>query len=294
MKNYYRKQPAEQINLAIAALPTAEKTNLISVRGDNKDIYEDVPKFKAVRVKEHNGDISFVQVATPVYQLVQHEDAFRPIIEGMTLAGVSNFEFVLWNDAKQAQLQIYSTGTGFDSVSIGFSVTNSFDGHSRIKYGIEMNAVHRYIEVVGYRQACSNGMIVRVPLAEAEFVRPEIMEKITVLLSDHKAITHTKTAEEKVKKMQYIVEAVSLLREPVDSMVKAAKLQKIDTERLKEIIKLHIGQRYKARITEQFESEDKDLWGLFNAITHVASHTEELKDTSRQTLLVKAADMLKV
>jgi hypothetical protein len=137
-------------------------------------------------------------------------------------------------------------------------------------------------------------MKIQVPIDEADFVRPEVREKVKSLLSEHQAIIHTASAVDKIQRMQYMVEAVALLKDPVESMIKAGKKIKIDhKKKLKELVKLHVGNRYKSRVLDAYASEEQDLWGLYNAMTYVASHDRELKSTGRETLLEKAAVMLR-
>lgn len=303
---HYRMRPAEQINQAIAELPTAEEYELTGTKmqaeGEDQPETQDaeeIPNFKGIKVTlndpKNKGKSHFVYMPSKKYQLVQHETAFRPIVEGLTLAGVHDFGFITTSNEKKAQLQIYATGEGYDTVSLGFSVINSFDGSSAISYGFRSFREKAYIEIVGYRQICSNGMKIRVPLDEAEIIKPELRTEVETLLAQHTSILHTKNAEKKIEAMQYIVEAISLLREPVELMIKKAQRWTWrDQEHFNELIKNHVGQRYKAKVEEQMEKESQDLWGLFNAITYVASHDLDIKDTSRETMLNKAAEMLMV
>lgn len=293
--SHYRMQSAEHINAAIKALPRAEEMDLIAVGRTATADRREIPNWKTIRV-DYAGLSRFVNCPTKKYQLVQHEEAFRPIIEGLTQAGEKNFQFVMVANHKKAAMQVYTTGVGYDTVSLGFSVTNTLDGTSTINYGFSQFREQKYIELVGYRQVCSNGMKIRVPLDEAEFVREEIRTKVQNLLSEHAAIKHTKMALERVQAMQYVTEALSLLREPVERMIKAAQKFTLDDEdRIKELIKKHVGKRHLKKIQEAYAEDTTtqgDLWGLYNAITYVASHDEKLKVGARETLLNKASNML--
>lgn len=292
--NYYGMKPAEQINKALAELPKAEMLDIQSVRGENNDQFEKIPHFKAIRVTEPKSNrVYYVGCPTKQYRLVQHEEAFRPIIEGLTLAGYEHFKFLIWSSPKKAQMQIYTTPEGYDSVNLGFSVTNSVDSNSCLRYGFEMNKASKYVEICGYRQVCSNGMKVRVPLTEAEIIREEEGLKIQELMKESTAIAHTAGIKAKMESMQYITEALAILAKPVERLIKRAQKFTIDNEKmLKTLIKAHVGSRYKRRVLDAYEQEKGDLWGLYNAITYVASHDPTLKESSRETLLNKAANML--
>jgi hypothetical protein len=77
-------------------------------------------------------------------------------------------------------------------------------------------------------------------------------------------------------------------------MIKRSQDFKLDLERVKLLIQAHVGQRYAKRVLEQYGNENTDLWGLYNAITYVASHDETLTPSSRELLIDNAADMLTV
>jgi hypothetical protein len=104
---------------------------------------------------------------------------------------------------------------------------------------------------------------------------------------------HTETAFKKIEAMQYIAEAISLLRDPVEKIIRKAQDWTIaDREYLEKLIKKHVGKRYAQKVADRYARDgDTSLWGLYNAITYVASH-DELKAVSREHLIDKAADML--
>ena len=293
MYNHYKLQAAEGINPAVASLPKAEMFDLQAVRLDGGVDY--VPDFMGVKVTACTGQTSYVQCSSPTYKLVQHEEAFRPVIEGLTQAGVADYQFIAVSSAKKAELQIYVGGEGYDTVRLGFNVKNGFDGHTPVSYGFKAERSKKFLEIVGYRQICSNGMKIRVPLEEAEIIRPEIVTKVTTLLSEHTRILHTTNAFKKIELMQYVVEAMALLQKPVEALIKRAEGWHWNDEReLKKLIKLHVGQRYASKVREQLVDEPQNLWGLYNAVTFVASHDSELKSVTRETLQDKAAELLLV
>jgi hypothetical protein len=110
------------------------------------------------------------------------------------------------------------------------------------------------------------------------------------------SIRRTRSATGKIKALQYVVEAMAILRNPVERLfAKAKQFSFTDREHYETLIKAHVGERYKSRVLKQFSTEeDRSLWSLYNAVTFVASHTEGLNETSRDRLLEGAADMLLV
>ena len=292
---HYKMRPAEEINQAMEALPQAEEYTLYGRKETDEEAgeYEKLPHHKTIRVKDQFGRVDYVNCPRKSYKLVQHKDAFRPIIEGLMQGGIHNFGFITQANHKKAELQVYATGEVYDTVSLGFRVMNSLDGTSAINYGFRTFRETSHIEIVGYRQACANGMKIQVPLDQAEIVKPELRNQIQMLMSKDTRIQHTKSAEDKIQTIQYIVEAISLLKDPVEEMIKRAeKWTWRDADHLEQLIKKHVGQRYKQKVEERLGHETPDLWGLYNAITYVASHDPDMKLVSRENLQGKAANML--
>lgn len=292
-RSRYNIKPAEQLNADIALLPKAELVELTPIKYVAETEY--LQNFKGVRVRDHLGNVQYVQVCGKDYKEVQHEDAYRPIIEGLTLAGNKSFQYTLISNFKKAELRLYSGAFGYDGVTIGWRIENSFTGHSTLNYGFSVTSTSHVLELVGYRQSCANGMVIKVPLDQAEIMTPELKEKVEQVLADSVAYKHTSKVLDRIKYLQYVAEALELLQQPVTAMIKAGQLNKIDTEdrkKLKQLIQLHVGKRYAARVLEQFNNENADAWGLYNAITYVASHDEDITDSGRELLEGKAADML--
>jgi hypothetical protein len=288
-KDFYGTRPSEQINDAISSLPMAELLPIQTESG------EKIPNFRAVKVLMHRGRTCFVNCTSNRYALVQHADAFRPVIEGLTQAGVKDFKFSCYSDENRAKLNIFVGEKGFDSVQLGIQVYNSYDGSSAVHFGMDLNRKKKFVEVVGYRQICSNGMKIRVPLNEAEIIREETRVQVESLLHERASLRHTESVVEKLEAIQYTTEALALLREPVELEIKRAMQFPIEKrEHLKKLVLKHVGKRYAERVERQYSRDNgKSLWDLFNAVTFVASHESEInKVVSRENLIDKASEML--
>lgn len=292
MESVFGLHDASEVNVALDSLPTAEPVKLYYHPGGVESETE-VKNFKGVLVTDNRGFSNIVHCPTNRYTIVQHKEAFRPIIEGMVQAGVQDFKYTMLANHRWAEMNILIGESGYDGVRIGFRVKNSFDGTSAIKYGFDMGRATSHLEVVGWRQVCSNGMKIKVPLDQAEIITLDKVTQIRTLLHEHTSIMHTETAFKKIEAMQYIAEAMSMLRDPVERMIKKAQKWTIDDRiHLEKLIKEHVGKRYAQKVADRFARDnDSSLWGLYNAITYIASHNE-LKAISRDHLIDKAADML--
>lgn len=293
MESVYGLHEASEVNTALDSLPTAKPVELFY--NDGVETNNEVKGFKGVLVTDTHGYSSIVHCPTNRYTIVQHKDAFRPIIEGMVQAGIEDFKYTMLANHRWAEINILVSETGYDGVRIGFKVKNSFDGTSAIKYGFNMSSAVTHLEVVGWRQVCSNGLKIKVPVDEAEIITLEKVTQIRTLFHEQTNIMHTETAFKKIEAMQYIAEAISLLKDPVERIIKKAQKWTIqDREHLEKLIKQHVGKRYAQRVADRYARDgDTSLWGLYNSITAVASH-DEMKAVAREHLIDKAADMLNV
>jgi hypothetical protein len=236
-------------------------------------------------------DDRLVATVSKRYKLVQHQEAFDPIFKGLHKVG-SDYDFALYQTDTKAWLSVFvdevsENGSG---IKVGFQAMNSLDGTTSIRYLAYSQRVTKSIEVVGYRQVCSNGMKIRVPLEEAEFVRQELREKIENLMHLSESIAHLGDIEHKIEAVQYVVEAMVLLKEPIAKIIEKAKEKRIDNQDAKKLIKEYIGKRMGKAIYEQFHEEEQTIWGLYNSITYVASHG--VKTSTMNGLLNKGADLL--
>ena len=297
--DFFSLKPAENLNSDIASLPKAYEIDLFS--GSEKSHLED---FKAIQVDTGDGrsspnderphDKKVVFCPKKDYKVVQHEQAFRPLIEGLTQAGIRDFEYILYNDLTRAYMNILTTDQVADSVRLGLSAQNSFDGSSSLRYGFRIEQSKRTVELVGYRMACKNGMLIRVPMDRAEIVKKEVVDKVKRLYERSLTFRHTKNVLPRIQQVQYITEAISLLKEPVKEFIKQAQEVSLEDQKfLDRVVNAHVKSRYKKKVLDRYAlDEGNDLWDLYNAMTYVASHDNELKVSGREKLKEKAADML--
>lgn len=275
---------SEKAQELIGSLPVA-KLELIEL--------EDAENTSGYHASVVNGDI--VGMVTKKYALVQHKDAFSPIITALDNSG-EGYQVSVWHKRGKAGLRVITGTEAADGVKLGFQVFNSVDGTTAINYRFTMRHQMTFIEVVGYRLSCQNGMVMRVPLNEAEFVSQEQRQQITQLMTKLFSIAHIGDAKAKAQQVQYIVEALALLKEPVAAMIEKAKTVGILPKEAEALLAKYIGKRLSDKCIYQYRKdktkEGDKLWGLYNAITFVASH-DGISDSSKKSLLDNSADLLK-
>ena len=292
--NRYNLMELETINESMKNLPVAVEYDVVAFPRDREaGLGIAVDKKKAIMV---NGKC--VAVLSKGYKTTQHAEAFHPIREGLALRNV-NYQYSLWSTDRLAKFAVY-VGEANDGVKFGFRCINSFDGSSAIHFGF---SAHRKIEelkiveknhvlVWGYRQTCSNGMIMKIPLKTCKYLDAEKVTRIQTLLGIRSRIVHTGKVEEKLEAVQYTVEAFTLLKNPLDMMIMDAQNTQITAEMAQEMIGKYVTRRKMDKYLEAFGHEEKTLWGLYNALTAMASHDEGLTERKREKMLERASTML--
>lgn len=279
----YEMSEAATINTDVEALPKAEMFDVVVDGNTEKE-------FKAIKV---NGEV--VDIPSRHYVIVQHETAFRPVIEGLTQAGITNFEYQLYANNNRAYLNLFvgSVKDSHSTINIGFRMVNSFDRSTTVDYGINVRGHTKYFEFVGFRQVCSNGLVIRVPFAEADFIAEDITEKVQEIFKKHFAFKHNSKANERIANMQFLVEGIALLREPLQQMINKAERINLTEEQIEAILAKHFCERKRKQILAKYQynedTEGTSFWGLYNAITEIASHDSTI--AQREHMLDKASEI---
>jgi hypothetical protein len=289
---------AENARESLEAIPKA-KAATIEMKG-----LENPKELKAITV-----DGRIVATVSKHYKLVQHKTAFEPIFKALNKTA-TDYSFALFTTDTKGFLEVFvdeipENGQG---INLGFRAVNSIDGRTAIRYELLSEKVKRetnnvlytetVVDVWGYRQVCSNGMKIRVPLESHEELRmrKEVREKVETLLRMATKVIHYGDAqdiEDKVKAVQYVVEAMALLKDPIARMIELAKERGIDGEaEARKLIGKYVGKRMREAIIRQWnENEEDNLWGLYNAVTYVASNVG-VRTTTMNGLINGAAELL--
>lgn len=302
-------------------LPSAQLVDVMAKMPDGSMIA--APHKKMVVI---NGE-TFETVSTR-YKLVQHADAFKPVVE--TLSGIDlNIGVSVGWSGDAAWLDCIVEEDVADSVRIGFRVGNAHDGATALTYSFATAKVekhvetkkwetqvgkidagaggfkpedftpknaggYRYIELVGYRMACSNGMLIRIPLEEAlnatdapksgvgsisvKQVMTEIWEsheeRLTVrnLAQQSARIAHIGKVGDKIAAQKKIAEFMALLRNPVQRMIQRAQATKITPVEARETLEAYLGVRLATDVLASNTEPLETSWDLYNYITFFATY----------------------
>ena len=286
---------SSEIYSALGQLPTARQLTIKTAESG-----EFIPGFRVVKATNNVGDSRFIACPSKKYVGIPHETAFTPIINAVNSAGIP-YDFVMNSNWKTANLWIMTKDVANDGVRLGFTAKNSLDGKSAVQFGFKADRIEGgHIELVGYRQVCSNGMKIKVPLDQAEIVSEELVAKITEVCNLQERVLHFIGAESKLEAIKGMAEAMVMIREPVNKMIALAESWQIDDEKLKEFLEDNVKKRYRATVEAQYKRQIESgegkatAWNFYNSLTFVASHETgfKLNFSARDRMLDRAADFL--
>lgn len=316
--NGYRTVPLWQAEqLFREELPQAELRDIFFRANPGETASMAVPHKKVVVI---NG-VPFETVSTSRYKLVQFEDAFKPVIE--TLAGVDlNVGVNVGWAGDQAKLDCIIEDDVADTVRLGFRVSTAHDGAHAIAYSFAATKVQKektgkkiertqsvemkeggsyntestrggymYVELVGYRQVCSNGMKIRIPLDEAidasikgerdvsikkmlteVWTEDETRVRVHELIARNVRIAHTGNVKDKIEAQKKIVEFMAALRDPVRRMITRAQDFKVSDQEASQILRAYLGDRLGGEVYARAKEPTDTAWGVYNAMTFYATH----------------------
>ncbi len=283
-------------------LPSASLVNL----------YYNGNEFKEVEGKKgvmQNDEI--IAVVSKHYQLIQHRDAFKQALEQLEVPEDAKIS-CSWYKGKASmnvffdELKINDGKLGID---MAFQIKNSYDGSTALGLSVKKNLIEKgdkYIVFYGLRQICSNGMKIKVPLAE---MMPEEIEKLNpekdVIAEEKQDIINNISKEfrgsvkhmGKKFEMKYLnlFQMAKLAVPLIEKKIKEAMADKItDVEFIRWLDKMEFSQKAIDGILVRYNSE-KELtrWGAYNAITAYASHDVNSK-RQEERLLDKAWELVRV
>lgn len=287
-------------------LPSAELVDLF---------YNKNSKYNEVETKKgvlQNKEI--IATVSNHYVLVQHREAFKNAIEQLEVPEDAKLE-VNWYKGK-ASMQIFFDELKVDDGKLGidmaFQIKNSYDGSTALGLSVKRNMIEKgdkYIVFYGLRQVCSNGMKIKISLAE---MMPEELNKLNpekdVIAETKQDIKETITSSFKGSvrhmgkkfdmKYQNLFTMAKMAVPLIESKIKQAMKNKItDVEFIKWLDSQNFTQkaidgillRYNASIAE----EGANRWTAYNAITAYASHDTQ-SQIQQEKIIDKAWELVRV
>jgi len=217
------------------------------------------------------------------YELVNHKDAFLQALHTMEVPLNKETEIQVFGKNGYASMKcVFPELTIADDklgIKMGFEIQNSIDKTSSL--GIEMKRSMKdksdaYIVFTGYRQVCSNGMKIRVPMLEmfnADEIRQEEKGVIERLMA---SFTGRVKHMGKNFAMKY-TDLLLLARKSIPSIeatIQKAMAKVITREEFaKALGEMGFSDRNIEMILNEFDKEKATTtWQAYNNITAIASH----------------------
>jgi len=256
------------------------------------------------------------------YKLVQHSEAFLQVLE--PLAGIDmNIGVNVGWYGDGATLDLIYEKELIDTVRAGFQVKSRHDGKSAISYSFSSAKVekwneivektesqeagaspdltpkhdggYRYIEMVGYRLACMNGMKIRIPLEEViknaatapkegvgslsvkqmlteVWTEIEQKERISDLIRVNSRILHMGKVKDKLTAQKNFVELMIALQEPAKRLIQRAMATKANERIAVDTFNTYLGERLGTEVYATASEPMNTAWGVYNAMTEYATH----------------------
>ena len=293
----------EQLGKLVEALPSVKEVPLDFIwdgRLKNAD------RYKAL-VNEKTGYLE--AVVSRSYSVVQNKDAFGAVVNTLQEAcpDAKIRASVLLDKGRAWMSVVFSdmkADDGAQGIELGFTMMNSYDRSSSVHFGGTQNRQSGHFEFFGLRLACMNGMTMRVPISDwdklevknaadarvgdvvgvsKEFVGETVQEAASAL-----SFRHIGRVDRKLEGVSLMVSAL-----PCAATLLRARVKKMHAESMNafearaRLNKLGFGPRTTQSIMACFASEENTAWGLYNAVTHHATHGARVSPRRMQEMLAQ-------
>ena len=299
----------ETLRAKLNGLATAsEKPVFVADKTESGEVIPlEAKNFKAIWNDKEN---QLATIASKNYTLIQHSTAFGAVLDAIT-AVKTNPQVKARVEERNGRawmtvvFEDIIAKDGAQGIEIGLKATNSFDKTSSLKYGGQGKQSTGAFEFFGYRRTCSNGMAIRLESINWELVKPEAeakaigdqfarLEAQVIRVDASQSIRHY--GQNAIIKLDGIMSALAKLpyvAKNLEERIVEAQSEAIAEKEAGEMLeKLGYCDRTHKRLMEQFEHEEQTRWGLYNAITAYASHTERLSPLAVERELNKAKPLL--
>lgn len=299
---------------------------------NDQHVKQDCGVYRGIRVsipgtEEHE----ITGIVTSRYKVVQHNEVFVPCVEAVRQADPTAQIRAGWARGGYAWLKILQQNEVYDSVKLGYKITNCHTGKNGISYsvlGTEKHTVtetvkksqdcqdgkithggYLYVDVVGLRMVCQNGMKIKVPITEAMAgvekgdkaysIKESLKEiwqgeeerlKIATFLKNQKMIVHMGDVAHNLLYVQESFGVLAKLQPAIVNMIKRAENEQLSNSMINDWLKNTFGDRLSSSIRLHAWLETETVWGLVNQLTDFASHKADEKDAQR--VQNKASELL--
>jgi hypothetical protein len=303
----------EDLRAKIGELATAKECPVVYVEEGNNP--KPCEEYKAV-VNEKTGKVE--SIASKGYVIIQHKEAFEAVLDAVAAAskGARFKASVLEQEGKAWMTVVFSdikADDGMQGIELGIKVTNSYDKSNALKYsGTQKENQEGHFEFFGYRLACMNGMTVRVSMDELNLDKLEVKEKSKAKVGEIVAVArekvgagkqitgaassyirhYGKNAKANVERVREMMQALPAVAKRLEEQIAATQKISLNMEEAtKRLEELGFGPRIQEKMLERYKHEEQTAWGLYNAITAHATHSEKVSP-ARMEKVLKTAEMV--
>jgi hypothetical protein len=232
-----------------------DRAELRKVFVENKESHKEEHGYRAIYNVDRNETEA---IMSDSYTLVQHTEAFHPLVQAMKSFRTDLFGFMtdeggkVWIDVLLKDSKYIIIPADGKEINLGFRVSNTYDGSGAFE-----------LRAFGYRSYCDNGMIFGQRTFAAAYKVHKGRVEVDVFVS----------VLEKIRQMAPLLNAY--ISEAAKDFIETSELQAVLEE-------LDIGKRYQALLmAKAFGHEHMSRWDLYNDITDFTTH--ELDDKKEVT-----------
>jgi hypothetical protein len=258
MKEYHNGQLREELSNLSTISP--QKVAVL-VNGEYKTVNNRVALWNDT-YKTCNG------IASDNYKIVQHEQCFGMLIDAIEKVGIEHANARVWEnkDGAKAKLYLKFNELQFDgpdgkALHLGYKVTNSYDKTTGLRF-----------DGFGIRQTCTNGMHFKHLVGSF-------------------SVRHLGGIEQVASRMRSALADLTSVIPAMKTVLLNAHEKELDYVQIEELLAgVGIKKRLRNKVMNQAVMEENTVWGAYNAVTWVASHTD--KSSSQFDNLLGTAETL--
>jgi len=246
-----------------------------------------------------------LKIFTKEYTLIQHREAFAAALDALLVSNKQEVKAHVVQTPGRAYLTVVFddllVNDGAEGIKMGFRVSNSHLGEA-LKIGGSTQRMGTHLKFFGFRLACSNGMIIQVPMEAMTVADMELTEKkggiVQKLVNDpiveyNQKIMHKGNRNSRVQKIYQQIMVLYKSVNYVENYIKNMQSKNLSVKEAEESLVGHFGPRVAKKVMEQYMIEEQTVWGLYNAITYKASHENRSMPNSERMMVIANAVAVK-